>query len=282
VTTATLFQAGSISKAVAALGALRMVERGQLVLDEDVNKRLRTWKVPDFAAAPDKKVTLERILSHTAGLTVHGFPGYAAGGPVPTLVEVLDGKPPANTAPIRIDVEPGTIWRYSGGGYTIMQQLLIDVSGRPFPELLRALVLAPAGMTQSSYQQPLPKDRAAATATGHLDDRSPVEGRWHVYPEMAAAGLWTTPSDLCRLAMELQRALAGKSTKIVSRAMARRMITEVKDHDGLGLFLDGEGRALQLSHNGRDEGFDALLVAFAETGQGAAIMIDANDNSRMM
>ena len=222
VTTDTLFQAGSISKSVSALGALRLVERGQLSLDEDVNARLKGWKLPDSDATVDRKVTVRGILSHTAGLTVHGFPGYAAGKPVPTLVQVLDGTPPANTPAIRVDVAPGSLWRYSGGGYTVLQELMGDVTGKPFPGLLRTLVLAPIGMSHSSFQQPLPPERAALTATGHLADRSAVEGRWHVYPEMAAAGLWTTPSDLARFAMEIQRTLAGANAAALRRTLRVR------------------------------------------------------------
>jgi CubicO group peptidase (beta-lactamase class C family) len=282
VTPETLFQAGSVSKSISALGALRLAERGQLALDEDVNARLVGWKVPDSDLTREKKVTVREILSHTAGLTVHGFPGYAVGAAVPTLIQVLDGTPPANTPAIRVEVAPGTEWRYSGGGYTVLQKLMTDVTGKSFPELVQTTVLGPIGMTRSSFQQPLPADRAAQTATGHLSDRSAVEGRWHVYPEMAAAGLWTTASDLARFAIEIQRTLAGKPGHVVSRVTARLMITEVRDGDGLGVFLSGKGRFLQFSHDGRDEGFDAVLIAQAETGQGVAIMINANDNSRMM
>ena len=282
VTTSTLFQAGSISKSVAALGALRLVEQGKLALDEDVNEKLVTWKVPENEFTREKKVTLRGILSHTAGLTVHGFPGYAADAPVPTLVQVLDGAKPANTAPVRVDVIPGGTWRYSGGGYTVMQQLVVDVTGEPYPEFMRSAVLGPLGMDASTYEQPLPVEKAILTASGYYGNRSPVEGRWHVYPEMAAAGLWTTPSDLARFAIGVQEALAGKSDKTLSERMARRMLTDQKNNDGLGVFLEGSGKALRFSHGGRDEGFDALLVAYAETGVGAAIMINANDNSRMM
>src|SRR5262249_16319368 len=129
ITTTTLFQAGSISKAVAAMGALHLVEQGKLMLDEDVNSRLTSWKVPENEFTKDKKVTLRGILSHSAGLTVHGFPGYAVDSPFPTLVQILDGEKPANTQAIRVDILPGSRWRYSGGGYTIMQQMILDVAG---------------------------------------------------------------------------------------------------------------------------------------------------------
>ena len=279
VTTSTLFQAGSISKPVSALGALCLVERGKLALDEDVNARLTSWKVPPNEFTGKKKVTLRGLLSHTAGLTVHGFPGYATDEPVPTLVQVLDGAKPANTAPIRVDVLPGSLWRYSGGGYTVMQQMVVDVTGRPFPQFMRETVLVPLGMKESTFEQPLPAERARLTATGHYPDRSLVKGKWHIYPEMAAAGLWTTPSDLARFAVGVQEAAAGKSGKTLSRRMAREMLTEQKDSYGLGFGLEGSGAALRFGHGGRDEGFDARLTACAETGQGAAIMINANDNS---
>lgn len=277
----TLFQAGSISKPVSALGVLRLVEKGKLSLDEDVNRKLVSWKVPDNGFTATQKVTLRRILSHNAGLTVHGFPGYAVNQPVPTLVQVLDGKPPANTAPIRVDTIPGAIGRYSGGGFTVMQQLMIDLSGTAFPAYMRRQVLDRIGMKQSSFEQPQPAARAALMATGYTNDRAPVAGRWHVYPEMAAAGLWTTPSDLARFAIEVQQTLAGKGHGVISPAMARQYVTLQKDGFGLGIAVDGSGPTLRFSHNGRDEGFDAFLSADTE-GHGLVVMINANDNSRLM
>ena len=282
VDTTTLFQAGSVSKPVAALGVLRLVEQKKLNLDTDVNATLRTWKLPPSEFTATKPVTLRGLLSHTAGTTVHGFDGYASTSAVPTLVEVLNGTPPANSPPIRSDAIPGARWNYSGGGYTIMQQMAIDVTGQPFPDFMRKTVLEPIGMGRSSYQQPLPPAMAAKTASGHYSDRSLVPGRWHIYPEMAAAGLWTTPSDLARFAIEVQRAYTGKSAKVISPAMARQMLTNVMNGDGLGLILLDTGRALRFNHNGRDDGFDTELTATANTGQGVVIMINANDNSRMI
>ena len=282
VDTTTLFQAGSISKPVSALGALRLVERGRLALDADVNAALTSWRVPATPQMAGSVVTLRRLLSHTAGLTVHGFPGYDVDSAMPTVVQVLDGARPANTAPVRNDLAPGTRWRYSGGGYTVMQLMVADVTGQPFPEVMRREVLEPLGMGRSSFEQPLPPALAANTAAGHYDDGRPVRGRWHVYPEMAAAGLWTTPSDLARFAIGVQRAYAGAPGALVSREMARQMLTEVLGGYGLGVAVTTAGGALRFSHNGRDEGFDASLLATAETGQAYAIMINANDNSRFM
>lgn len=282
VTPSTLFQAGSISKSVAAVGALKLTEQGVLSLDEDVNAKLRTWKVPENEFTRDKKVTLRGLLSHTTGLTVHGFPGYEVGTPIPSVVQILDGTSPANTPAVRVDFVPGSRWRYSGGGYTVMQQLLLDVTNKAFPTYMQEAVLGPMGMKESTYQQPLPANKASLTATGYYGDRSEVKGRWHIYPEMAAAGLWTTPSDLARFAIGIQQAFAGKSGSVLSQAMTRQMLTDQKDNDGLGVFLQGKGQTMRFGHNGRDEGFDALMTAGAETGQGVVIMINANDNSHMM
>ncbi|HEY2064770.1 MAG TPA: serine hydrolase domain-containing protein [Gemmatimonadaceae bacterium] len=282
VTTTTLFQAGSISKSVAALGALHLVDDGKLSLDGDVNGYLRTWKVPDNELTARKYVTLRGLLSHTAGLTVHGFPGYAVTEQVPTLVQVLDGAPPANTPAIRVEALPGSRWSYSGGGYTILQQMMLDVAGQSFPDYMRRTVLAPIGMTNSSYEQPLPPALAARTAAGHYQGRERVEGRWHVYPEMAAAGLWTTPTDLAKFAIEVQQTAAGASSRVISPATARLMLTEQMSGDGLGVFLQDTGRAKLFMHNGRDEGFDAQMIATAATGQGLVVMINANDDSRMV
>src|SRR6266704_996806 len=190
VTTRTLFQAGSISKPVAAAAMLALVEQGKLSLDEDVNMKLKSWKVPENEFTKEQKVTLRRLASHTAGLTVHGFPGYDVDEKVPTLVQIFNGEKPANTDAIRVDFVPGTEERYSGGGVTIEQQLMMDVSGKQFPVLMKETVLDKIGMSDSSYEQPLPPARAAMTAGGVYADGKPVHGKWHVYPEMAAAGMW--------------------------------------------------------------------------------------------
>lgn len=184
VTTATLFQAGSISKPVSALGSLRLVEQGKLALDEDVNARLSSWKVPENEFTKAKKATLRGLLSHTAGFTVHGFLGYATDEPVPSLVQVLGGAKPANSSPIRVDVMPGSQWRYSGGGYTVMQQLVVDVTDKPFPQFMQESVLGPLGMTESTFEQPPPAPKEKLMATGHSLDRSLIKGRWHIYPEI--------------------------------------------------------------------------------------------------
>src|SRR5262249_29003982 len=280
VTAQTLFQAGSISKPVAAMAALRFVQEGKLDLDGNVNDRLKTWKVPDNEFTKDRKVTLRELLSHTAGLTVHGFPGYSADAQVPTLVQVLDGAKPANTAAIRVDMPPATKWRYSGGGYTVMQQLLIDVTGKSFPEVLRENLTARIGLRESTYEQPLPGSWQSKTATAHVTGK-PAKGRWHIYPEMAAAGLWTTPTDLALFAIEIQKSLAGASTKVLSSSMTTVMLTPVMNGYALGLSIEGQGDSARFSHGGVDYGFEALLVAYEKTGQGAIVMTNGTSGSAL-
>ncbi len=280
VTPDTLFQAASISKPVTAMAVLRLVESGKLSLDTDVNQYLKSWKVPANSFTERTKVTIRELLTHTAGLTVHGFPGYASDVPVPTLVEVLNGEKPANSPPIRVDTEPGTIWRYSGGGYVVAQQLVQDVTGEPFPKLMHDTVLAPIGMTRSTYEQPLSKDRLAEVATPYRGDGQPVPGGPHVYPEMAPAGLWTTPSDLARYAIEVQKSLSGASNHVLSAAMVRQMLTPGLNHQGLGPGLGGSAKHPFFEHGGANEGYRCNLLAY-DDGDGVVIMTNGDNGGQL-
>jgi CubicO group peptidase (beta-lactamase class C family) len=280
VTSETLFQAASISKPATALAALHLVQAAKLDLDTDVNRYLKTWKVPDNEFTAGTKVTLRELLTHTAGMTVHGSPGYASGAPVPTLVQVLDGERPANSPPIRVDTAPGTKWSYSGGGYVIVQQLLEDVTGQLFPQLMREMVLGPIGMTRSTYEQPLPAARLAEAAMPYRQNGEPVPGGPHTYPEMAPAGLWTTPSDLARYAMEVQRSLAGKSNRVLSAAMTRQMLTPGMNRQGLGPGTGGGKELPYFTHSGANEGYQCNLVAY-ESGDGAAIMTNSDSGGQL-
>jgi len=280
VTPHTLFQAASISKPVAALAALRLVGEGRLSLDEDVNAKLTSWKIPASEMTAAEKVTLRRILSHTAGLTVHGFPGYASTAALPALAQVLDGAKPANTAPVRVDIAPGSQWRYSGGGYTVLQQMLIDVAGQPFPQLMRETVLQPLGMSDSTYEQPLPEALRSTAATAHDGGGKAIPGRYHTYPEMAAAGLWTTPTDLAKFAVEVRQALAGKS-RVLSATTAKEMLTAGKGSWGLGLSIEGTGPYTRFGHGGSNAGFKCNLLTYLESGQGAVVMTNADAGGRL-
>jgi CubicO group peptidase (beta-lactamase class C family) len=279
VTADTLFQAGSISKPVAALAALKLVQEGKLSLDTNINTELRSWKLPDAPEAKGKPVTLRELLTHTGGTTVHGFPGYASDAPVPTLVQVLNGEKPANTPAIRIATEPGTKWSYSGGGITIMQQMMIDTSNQPFPKLLHDMVLAPIGMTHSTYEQPLPAKLKPLAATPYQADGKPVPGGAHTYPEMAAAGLWTTASDLARYAIEVQRSLHGEANHVLSKETTRQMLIPSLGSWGLGVRVGGATTHPYFTHGGDDAGFEAIFVAYEEGGDGAVVMTNVQGGS---
>jgi CubicO group peptidase (beta-lactamase class C family) len=274
---ATLFQAASISKPLSAMAALRLVQQGKLSLDTDVNSYLTSWKLPDASIAAGKPVTLRELLTHTGGISVHGFPGYAKTETVPTLVQVLNGEKPANTAPIRIEALPGDHWQYSGGGFTIMQQMLLDVTKEPYPKLMHDTMLVPVGMIHSTYEQPLPATLEGDAATPYRGDGKPVEGGAHTYPEMAAAGLWTTPSDLARYAIEVQRSLRGKANHVLSAEMTQQMVTPGKGNWGLGLEIGGSKDNPYFSHGGANEGFRCIFVAYEKTGEGAVVMTNGDN-----
>ncbi len=276
VTPETLFQAASISKTVSAIVALRLVESGKLSLDEDVNLKLRTWKLPSSEAMQGEHVTLRRILSHTAGLTVHGFPGYAQGAPVPTLPQLLDGAKPANSQPVRVDIKPGSQMRYSGGGYEVMQQLVEDVTGKPFAQVARELVLEPLGMTHSTYQQPLPERLQSLAATAYNAEGVAIAGKWHTYPEQAAAGLWTTPSDLTKVILEIQ-----KPGRVLSEKTVQLMLTPVLDHWGLGLQLNETDGRKAFEHGGANMGFRCMMFGYREGGQGAVVMTNGDNGAQL-
>jgi CubicO group peptidase (beta-lactamase class C family) len=283
-TNATRFQACSISKPIAAFAMLRLVDRGLLDLDADINDMLVSWRLPrnsDWQPV----VTLRHLVSHSAGLTTSGFPGYKRSAKLPTAVEILTGVHPANTFGVRVDAIPGTQFRYSGGGTLAMQQLLEDVTRTPFPTLMRELVLDPLGMADSDYTQPPPERVHDVLASGHDEFGTPVEGGWHVYPELATAGLWTTPSDLCRYALAVQAAYAGGAGALLSQPLAQEMLTsQMPSSDqtgglsavGLGPFVAEAGAAPRFGHSGGNEGFRCHLLAYRDGGIGAAVMTNSD------
>lgn len=291
VTPETLFQAASISKPVAALAAMTLVEDGVLTLDAPVNDYMTSWRVPDNDFTADSAVTLRGILTHSAGLTVWGFPGYRkdqpfGDQPMASNVQVLDGL--GNTDPVRVYKVPGTSWQYSGGGYTVMEQLLEDATGVAFDEAAWERVLEPAGMTRSTYAQPLPEARWPEAARGHRSDGAEVEGEWHTYPEQAAAGLWTTPTDLLTLSAHLLGILEGSVIDgVLSPETVEAMLSPNHPGDdafsgwGLGFGLNGEGDARTFGHGGSNEGFKAQWTVYRDRGQGVAVMTNGDRGSAL-
>lgn len=258
-----LFQAASISKPVTAVAVMALVRQGMLGLDAEVNDLLRSWQVPSGDG-----VTIRRLLSHTAGLGVHGFPGYRSGDPVPSLVEILDGVPPANTEAVRVVRPPGEAAQYSGGGYTVLQLVIEETTRSAFHEVMQEVVLDPLEMTASTFGQPLPASFEARAAPGHDGSGTVVPGRWHTYPEQAAAGLWTTPADLLRAAAEA--ANPGRVLDVNHRDL---MLSPHGDaHHGLGWMLDGE----YFQHGGSNAGYRCQLYASVDGHCGAAVMTNGD------
>jgi CubicO group peptidase (beta-lactamase class C family) len=277
VNSQTLFQAGSISKPVAAYGALKLVEQNKLSLDKPANQYLEGWQIEENELTRKTPVALKHLLNHSAGLTVHGFWGYSEGLPVPSVIQVLNGEKPANSGAVVVDLAPETQMRYSGGGYTVMQKMVSDVSGTDFPTALQKLVIDPIGMKQSTYEQPLPANKLKFAAAGYLPNKKPVPGKRHVYPEMAAAGLWTTAEDLAKFAIDVQMGIKSDKSQVLSRKMTDKMLTPWVSHNvGLGFFIDTKEDGVYFGHGGWDEGFSAELVAHKKQGYGVAIMTNSN------
>ena len=221
----TVFQAGSISKPAFATVLMKYRQDNPLDLDTDVNNLLTSWQLPEHEWAEQEVVSLRRLLSHTAGTTVHGFPGYAAGEPVPTLQQVLDGVEPANTSAVVVDLQPGTQMRYSGGGTTVAQLALQDVTNEPLPTMAQRLLFKPLGMTRSSFKQPISPKLSNNMATPYNEDGSPVEGGAHTYATLAAAGMWSTPSDMLKMASGVRSAYLGLETNWITKASAQEILT---------------------------------------------------------
>ena len=277
----TLFQAASISKPVTAMAALRLAREGSLALDGDVNGMLRSWQVPLRPEHDVTPVTPRSLFSHTSGADDgFGFPGYDPAAPRPDLHGILNGEAPSNAGPVHFARPPYQAYKYSGGGTTIMQLALTELTGRPFPALMDETVLAPLGMTRSSFQQPLPPEWATHAARAHDGAGRARSAPWHVYPEQAAAGLWTTAADLARFIAEVQQAALGPEGEVLDRAMALEMITPVGVGPyGVGLALEKRGEGWYFSHSGSNRGFRGLILGHVRKGYGVAILTNA-DNGR--
>lgn len=284
VDTGTLFQAASISKPVAAMAVLKAVQDGRFGLDDDINSILKSWKLNGGEFTRERPVTPRTLTSHISGLgDAFGYPGYDPGTPLPTMVQLLEGRDPSNTGPIFMERAPWAAFEYSGGGVSLMQLALSDARGRPFAEILRNDVLKPIGMSRSTFEQPLPPTLDQNAARAHDATGKGRGPKWHVYPELAAAGLWTTPSDLARFAIEVERAARGESQRVLNKAMATEMLTPV----GVGSYAVGfsiakQGEGWYFSHGGSNWGFQSNLIMHKVKGYGVAMMTNAEVGGPLM
>lgn len=279
----TLFQAASISKAVSAVAVLALVEHGVVDLDADVNSQLRSWRLPESEHTTEQPVTVRHLLSHRAGTTVPGFPGYPVGTVLPSAVDVLSGVNGASTPAVESFARPGTVTQYSGGGSTIVQQLVTDVTGRPFADVVHELVLRPLGMVDSAFDQPLARSRAHRAASGHDGEGRPTLGGHHDYAELQAAGLWTTAVDLARWLIAVQRMVRGDTGGPISPETALMMVTPVDGGPfGLGPEIAGSGSDVRFGHTGSNEGFRGFAEALVDRPVGGVVLANAEGGNSLM
>jgi CubicO group peptidase (beta-lactamase class C family) len=277
-----LFQAASISQSVAAWSILRFAEQGKIDLDADVNTQLRSWKIPASAVIQENKTTPRHLLSHCAGLISLRLAGYPFGKTMPTVLDVLQGQAPSDSPGVYVYKTPGTEVRYSELGYAVLHQLLEDMEGKPFHEILTETVLQPLRMNQSTFEIPLPDIMRTKVVVGHNRQGEPVEEGWFYYPVAAASGLWSTPSDLCLFAIDVMKTAIGQSQTIVSPESARMMLTPQLGNQGLGFEVFDAGENLYFFQRGSTEGYECCMVAYPSRGQGAVIMANSDNGAYLI
>ncbi len=273
----TMFQVASITKPITALGILKLVEQEKITLDDEVNKHLNGWQIQDNEFTKTEKVTIRRLLTHTAGLNGHGFDGYPQTEKLPSVIEVLNGE--GNWAGVAVENTPGNAWRYSGGGYVILQKLIEDVTGQSFENYMEEEVLKPLKMNHSTFQQPLNKEVYKNVSSAHDNDGNAVIGGWHNYTEKGAGGLWSTPEDFIKYIIEIQNIIKGKENGLLSKETINKMLTKDLNNWGLGLLVEGSGENLRFSHDGKNQGFFADFLAFANKGEAVVILTNGNTPS---
>lgn len=275
VTPYTLFQAASITKSINSLGVLKLVQEGKLNLDEDINEYLTSWKFPYDSLSQNKKITVRNLLNHTGGLTVSGFPGYATNDTLPTLIQILEGKNPSKTPAVRSEFEPELRYQYSGGGICIAGLIITDVSQSSYSDFMSQNILKPLQMNESFFMQPPSADKYKSLATGYYRNGSEVEGKFRIYPELPAAGLWTTPTDLCKYIIETQLSYNGSSSKVLNADLTRERLKPL----GMGVFMEEKGDTQYFLYSGGNAGFMSEYWADLKNGNGVVVMLNSDNRT---
>lgn len=262
----TLFQVASCSKTVTSLAILTLVRDGQLALDAPVNRYLRRWQLPGLRG---DTATVAELMSHTAGTSIHGFAGYGPSEDLPDLLEVLNGRAPANSGAVRAKPRLFGQFKYSGGGTMVLQALIEDVTGQAFSIYTARAVLKPVGASAATFAI----TPQAAFAHGLYENGQRVEGGFRQHPESAAAGLWATASDLAKILQAVLDSLRGRRRAILPLELATHMITPLSGQSGLGVFVE-PGRVIW--HEGRNFGFDAIMAADLATDRIRTAVVNRN------
>lgn len=279
VTENTIFEPGSISKSVNALALMKLVQNKKINLFDDINHYLSSWKFPYDNKANRKIITLANLLSHTAGLSVPGFGGYKFGDSLPTIYQTLNGQFPANNLAVRSIFEPSNKMEYSGGGTMISQLLLMDITKQPYDKFLQETVFGPLGMTNSFFTQPIPDAKIQIAATGYDSLGIALKGKYPIMTEQAAAGLWTTPTDLCKVIIEMQLSLQGKSNKILNQQNTEMVLTPYLDESvSLGYMIDDHQGNKYFKHEAGNYGFSGVYYGSVDDGNGVAILINSENS----
>lgn len=276
----TLFQGGSLAKPTTLIAALRMQQAGVISLDAEVDSMLRSYHLPKGQQRPENPVTLRNLLRHTAGITPGGYAGYATGAALPTTTQILLGLSPANSRAIEVVAKPNEHLSYSGGGYTLIEAALQDRLRKPFDQLMQTWLLSPLGMRQASFVQPISEAHRGRTAKGHLADGSPVPGGWNNHPERAAAGLWTTPTDMATLLIELYQASRGLSATL-DRELVEELLADPVEGHAYGFRWLGDGDDVFLTHYGGTTGYRAGMTINLRTGNGAVYLANSDGGSAL-
>jgi CubicO group peptidase (beta-lactamase class C family) len=279
VTDQTLFQAASISKSLNALAIMKLFKDRNLNLYADINDYLKSWKFPYDSLSRGKKISTANLLSHTAGLNVHGFGGYQTTAVLPSTLQILNGQAPANSQAVRSVFAPGIRQQYSGGGITISQLLLTDITGQPYEKYLQEQILNPMGMRSSTFAQPPTNIKKELLATGYDIGGKEIKGKYHIYPEQAAAGLWTNPTDLANYIIETELALEGRSSKVLDKESTKLRLSPYMNTDGaaLGVFIEDYNGIKYFGHGGANEGFRSGYYGSMEGGNGLVIMVNSDN-----
>jgi CubicO group peptidase (beta-lactamase class C family) len=281
ITTETLFQVASITKSFVATAVMQKVQEGSISLTGDVNTQLISWHLPQNDFTKSSPVTVKQLLSHTAGVSNSMFPGFDPNYVLPTIVQVLDGLPPAKNERVKIIANPGSRYSYSNCGYWILAQLLEDIANKELGGIIEEGIFQPLQMAHSTFERHLPNQKFTSIAFGHLSGNRPMEQKYLTYQPLSAGGLWSTPTDLAKFLIEMQLSIKGESKKIIDRDNAKLMLTPVMNNYGLGFTNEIRGTGVKFfGHGGHNIGYKSIMLASMNDGFGVVILANSEDGSK--